>query len=286
MLTIGSSPAQDRAVSRLIHGSQAPQRSQLIVRQARQETLRSNWLAARIAAASADGMVSIPGGGFLSGDKRHKASVKHRYRIDVTEVSNGQYQAFLNALTGDNRRSYGHPQEPKINSYIPRYWTEYRAPLFRKTAAAKIAPFDGLTFRLPYNPVVGIDWWDAYAYCQWANRRLPTELEWEKAARGIDGRIWPWGDRWASGKANSGGDKWGEVDGYIYAAPVISFGGGASVYGVLNMAGNVAEWTAEGSLMGGSSNSSPSGVRASAKQRYEREYRSFNIGFRCAADGQ
>ncbi len=285
LLWVGPATAQDRAVSRLMHGSQAPYRSQIIGPEAMQEILRSNRLAARIAARSAGGMVSIPGGEFLSGDDRRRASVETPYRIDVTEVSNAQYRAFLAAATAHPRR-YAHPQEPETNSYLPRYWSEYRAPLFRKTAAARIAPFDELTFRLPDNPVVGVDWWDAYAFCRWANKRLPSELEWEKAARGVDGRIWPWGDRWARGKANIGGDKWGEVDGYIYAAPVISFGGGASVYGVLNMAGNVAEWTAEGSLMGGSSNASPSGVRTSARQHHERGYRSFNIGFRCADDGQ
>lgn len=232
-----------------------------------------------------NGMALVSAGKYLSGDDKHLAFINSPYRIDITEVSNRQYQKFLNAANrSENPKQYAHPHEPRKHSYQPKYWREYRSTLFINSPAGKVAPFDSETFKQPNNPVVGVDWWDAYAYCEWAEKRLPTALEWEKAARGEDGRIWPWGDEWDYTKANTGGDKWGEVDGFIYAAPVVSFGGGASSYGLLNMAGNVAEWTTESTLMGGSSNNRPSGVRTSAKQDRNKNYRSFNIGFRCASD--
>ena len=178
-------------------------------------------------------MVSIPAGEFVIGNNgrglaegRGNAdeTPEYRaylgtYRMDRYEVTNVHYKAFVEAT---DRRS-------------PKHW---------KTALSAGNPDQGLTYapEKADHPVVYVDWYEANAYCHWVGKRLPTEREWEKAARGTDGRIYPWGNRYDVQKANSP-QYWLVKSLKGDTLPVGSFENGKSPYGLYDMAGNVYEWT-------------------------------------------
>jgi formylglycine-generating enzyme required for sulfatase activity len=166
-------------------------------------------------------VILIAAGEFLMGsdpqldeDAEDREQPQHRlylpeYYLAKTPVINGQYRAFVLAT--------GH--DP------PKHWTYRRPPSSEED-----------------HPVVRVSWYDAKAYCQWLSEvtgrgySLPSEAEWEKAARGTDGRIYPWGNRWKSSHCNAFGDVGKTTS--VHAYPQ-----GSSPFGVLDMAGNAYEWT-------------------------------------------
>jgi formylglycine-generating enzyme required for sulfatase activity len=222
-------------------------------------------------------MVSIPAGEFMMGsedgdaDERpaHKVTVDG-FSIDVYEVTVGEYGDFL-------RSGGGH---------VPPDWNKMNHMKYHK------------------RPVMGVDWADAAAYCKSVGKRLPTEAEWEKAARGTDGRVYPWGnDPPTSLHGNYG--KYGTND-LEALLPVGSLEKGKSPYGVYDMAGNVWEWVSdwydtdyyknspqqnpEGLptggfkvIRGGAWNSSAKNLRSSDRYWDPPSFRSLYLpGFRCA----
>jgi formylglycine-generating enzyme required for sulfatase activity/serine/threonine protein kinase len=160
-------------------------------------------------------MVYVPDGEFIMGsqnggsDERpeHKVLLDAFY-IDKYEVTNAQYEVCVDA---------GVCSPPSPSSSVSRD-SYYGNPAYDDY------------------PVVYVSWHDADAYCRWAGRRLPTEAEWEKAARGADGRTYPWGNEWDANKANLKEAGWDDT------TAVGSYLGGISPYGALDMAGNVWEW--------------------------------------------
>ena len=175
--------------------------------------------------------------------------------------------------------------------------TSHRSPLTVRDNANR--PF----FDHPNKPIVYVSWDDATDYCKWIGGRLPTEAEWEKAARGITGRKWPWGNEARSNAANLSG----EEDRYRYTAPVGALDHDVSPFGLYDMGGNAREWVSdwygeryystapsenpkgplEGDnrvLRGGSWNDTADLARTTARMKMFPDYRDMSIGFRCAKD--
>ncbi len=160
-----------------------------------------------------------------------------------------------------------------------------------------------------YHPVTQVSWYDADAYCRWVGGSLPTEQQWEKAARGTDGRIYPWGDEFDGTLLNYKDASFdGDMnfnDGFRFTAPVGSYPQGASPYGALDMAGNVWEWTADWYqggynplpsvqnpngparvLRGGSWNHEQAGMRAAYRLESSPSTLVDNFGFRCVVPAE
>ncbi len=176
-----------------------------------------------------DQMILIPAGTFTMGSDRraedekpaHKVYLK-AYYIGKHEVTNAEYYEFWMSLQDEKESATRHT--PENFSYHPH-----------------IGTWPDRATKYPNHPVVGVSWHDAKAYAEWKGMRLPTEAEWEKAARGYTERTFPWGNALEL-YANSAEKN----DGYENRlSPVGSFPKGKSFFGVMDMAGNVWEWTAD-----------------------------------------
>ena len=220
------------------------------------------------AAAASPGMVRIPAGTFEMGSNEGRADEKpvHRvtlpaFEMDVTEVTVRQYARCVDAgqCTPPDQREFSTWAGPGKDDH----------------------------------PVNYVDWNQAMAFCKWAGKRLPTEEEWEYAARGSANRTYPWGN-------DPPGDQlcWRRGESQAGTCVVGSYASGASPFGVLDMAGNVGEWTSTqycdsyaaaktctNSLVTRGDSwfyGDPSGVRSSERNRLVAEDRLYDVGFRCA----
>ena len=225
-------------------------------------------------------LIDIPAGTFVFGrddgpdnERPRRLVPGHAFAINRTEITNRQYRAFVEA-TGHRPAFYGGHPILGLDDY----------------------------------PVVGVSWGDADAFCRHYGLTLPSEQQYERAARGSEGQPFPWGTAPADDRrANAGAANCcaGDVsDGYPMTAPALSFADGASGEGVLNLVGNVWEWTSDlyapyaataaksGAksyrvLRGGAWNSDPTHLTTTYRLAYDPNFRfSGNGGFRCVRSGK
>lgn len=256
----------------------------------------------------------IPAGEFHHGQFDETASTE-AYEIMVTDVTTAQYADFLNAALADGSIKmdggkivgfypgdtfHGVKHEEKIEAgdwlFIPLDDPSQRIQ------------FDGTTFTVQSgyekHPMTSVTWFGAWGYCQYFGTRLPTELEWEKAARGTDERPFPWGDEIQRGHANfySSRDPFEDMASFGSRTSPVGFYNGqvydgfqtidsASPYGLYDMAGNVWQWTGdvyEGMhyrfMRGGSKDTYDMDLRIWVRNNATPTYFSPGVGFRCAQD--
>lgn len=224
-------------------------------------------------ARQTEGMVRVPKGPFLYGEDRIKENLTYDFLIDIHPVPNAAFAKFFQA-GGYGKESYWSQEgwkwrKAKEVTQPEYYWKDD-------------------TFNQPDQSVVGVSYYEAEAFAKWAGKRLPNEQEWEKAARGTDGRAYPWGEEFdANMCANSVKGK------RVRTTPIGTFPEGQSPYGCQDMAGNMWEWCASwwGNektyrvLRGGSWNFvNPEDFRCASRFNSAPRIHLVNIGFRCVQD--
>ncbi len=247
-----------------------------------------------IASEAPEDMVLIPAGEFIMGTDSEGTNADQKpahqvyldvFYIDKHEVTNAQFEAFIVDGGYQNRKLWTAAGWNFIQNH------QIKTPLHHGQNSVSMEPD---------HPVIGVSWYEAYAYATWAGKRLPTEAEWEKAARGTDERTYPWGNKMDFSRLNY-------FPHHEKILGIGSFPSGASPYGALDMAGSVWEWCADWysedcypqssrqnpkgpdggeyrALRGGGWNSIRLQLRTFYRHCDKADRRAYNVGFRCAQD--
>ena len=224
-----------------------------------------------------DRMVLIPAGEFVYQDG--KAKIEQPFEIDVYPVTNSQFETFIRDGGYRNKEFWtdnGWEWKEKESVELPRFWNDEK-------------------WNQPQHPVVGVSWYEAMAYAKWAGKTLPTEKQWERAARGMGGRKYPWGNEFDKEKCNT------KESGIERTTRVTRYPNGISPEGCYDMAGNVLEWTrsrfkpeedpddfglvrdrAQGPVLrGGAWGGVQGGARCAFRNGFYPDIRYYYAGFRC-----
>ena len=215
-----------------------------------------------------DLMVKVDSGPFLYGEDKKQIEIAQFFEIDVYPVTNSQFDRFIRDGGYEKEDLWGEKAwewRKKNNIIRPKYWEDER-------------------WNLPDRPVVGVSFYEADAYAKWAGKRLPTEQEWERAARGNDGRQYPWGDSFDKEKCNT------SESGIDRTTRVTRYPTGISPAGCYDMVGNVWEWTdrwynalKERKVLRGGSWIYAAYYARCVYRNWSNPYtRSLYVGFRCA----
>ena len=229
---------------------------------------------------------------------------------EMVQISEGPF------VMGSRDNDSDPDEKPEHQAYLKSYFLDKhevtqeayeRFAKMTRRIKRKIEVFedDPAKLLIPANPMIAVTWDDAEAYCKWAGKRLPSEAEWEKAARGEGKRRYPWGEEFVVGYANIDGNE----DGFRYLAPPGSFEAGRSPYGIYDMTGNVGEWVADfydenayrkssyrdpigpeqgeqRVIRGGSWRETKRNVRSSKRFQAKPWRHDITVGFRCAKDAE
>lgn len=247
-----------------------------------------------VASEAPKGMILIPASEFIMGADSEETNANQKpthqvyldaFYIDKHEVTNAQFEAFIVDGGYQNRKLWAAAGWNFIQKH------QIKAPLHHGQNSVSMEPG---------HPVIGVSWYEAHAYATWVGKRLPTEAEWEKAARGTDERIYPWGNEMDFSRFNY-------FPHHEKILEIGSFPGGASPYGVLDMAGSVWEWCADWyredyylqsprknpqgpdggehrALRGGGWDSIRLQLQTFYRYYDKADRRAYNIGFRCVQD--
>jgi formylglycine-generating enzyme required for sulfatase activity len=267
-----------------------------------------SWWSER-AANRRGAMIEIPSGALLMGSNYGELAEQPVHRVDLPafsidrfETTNAEFAAFVSAT--DYRTD---PEHSGVGWHWDQKWREIKGADWRHPHG----PASSIK-NLEQHPVVQVSWNDAETYCRWRGKRLPTEAEWERTARGGGDRTYPWGNESPRDgthyRASYGSDECCRAnagDGYIFTAPVGSFPLGRSPFGVEDMAGNVWEWVEDWFdpkfyrqspsanpvnctvrerkvIRGGGWGNNPYGLRSTLRHANPPEIGLSMVGFRCA----